>query len=172
VEIQEICNQQQYKVIYQHIPGIQNIQADALSRQSHQSPLYEATLPKTVFNKINKHWGPLMIDAFASRTNNQLTKYWSLQPDPTATATGALAQKWLKKGMYLLPPWKLIPQVIQQIRKQNIQKTVLITPNWPTQHWYPLITQLHQIQPPQQFRLKGWTMTAWLLSGKKENPRE
>ncbi|KAG1277774.1 hypothetical protein G6F66_012209 [Rhizopus arrhizus] len=39
VKIQDICNQYKLKVEYHHIPGVNNIQADQLSRQRMESPL-------------------------------------------------------------------------------------------------------------------------------------
>ncbi|KAG1135531.1 hypothetical protein G6F38_012729 [Rhizopus arrhizus] len=128
VKIQDICNQYNLKVEYHHIPGVNNIQADQLSRQRMESPLYEAMIPNHIFNKINKKWGPLTIDAFASRQNRQLHQFWSLRPDPEATALDAFNQRWTTRGMYLFPPWKFIPQTIIQLKRQKIRDAALITP--------------------------------------------
>ncbi|EIE76944.1 hypothetical protein RO3G_01648 [Rhizopus delemar RA 99-880] len=105
--------------------------------------------------------------------NKQSTsKVLELTTRPNSNSNGCTVAEMVEERYVSVSPWKLIPQVIQQLLKQRIQHAVLITPNWPTQHWYPLITQLHQIQQPQQFRLKGWSMTAWLLSAKKGKKRE
>ncbi|KAG1037455.1 hypothetical protein G6F43_012861 [Rhizopus delemar] len=167
VEIQDLCNYYNLKVEYQHIPGIENIQADKLSRTAIKSPLYEAQIPKKIFNMLNHQWGPLKIDAFASRTNHQLPRFWSLRPDPAAIALDAFSQPWEKTGMYLFPPWKLIPQVIQQIKRQKIQSAVLVTPLWTTQHWFPMVSRLKQLAKPITFKLQQWKMIAWKLSGRK-----
>lgn len=110
VSIQEISNQFNLEVEFQHVPGKDNIHADWLSRQQHdQSPLYKAQLPRQIFQQLNKNWGPLKLDVFADRVNTQLPRFWSLQPDPEAEAMDAFQQQWPKKGIYLFPPWKLIP---------------------------------------------------------------
>lgn len=164
IQIQEICNKYQLNVDYQHVPGVQNVQADALSRQhSTKIPLYETTLPRRVFRQLNKCWGPFKIDAFATRINAQLQQFWSIRPDPDASAQDAFQQAWTKKGMYLFPPWKLIPQVLHQITNQRIQDTTLITPHWTTQYWFPMILKMKYINPPLMFQLGRWKMIAWRL---------
>jgi hypothetical protein len=93
VQIQEICNQYHLDVEYQHIPGVHNVQADALSRQQrHHSPVYETTLPRRIFQQINKRWGPLKIDTFATKVNMRLAGFWSVRPDPDALAQDAFQQ--------------------------------------------------------------------------------
>lgn len=73
VQIQDICNRFQLDVEYQHIPGVKNIQAHALSRHQHsKNLLYESTIPTRIFQRINRKWGPLKIDAFANRINHKL----------------------------------------------------------------------------------------------------
>ncbi|KAG1486278.1 hypothetical protein G6F54_013284 [Rhizopus delemar] len=90
-------------VIYQHIKGVDNVEADQLSRT--KKPLYESTIPKRFFRTIQSLWGPLDIDMFASRQNTQLPRYWSLRPDPQAMATDAFLQQWPMTGLYAYPPW-------------------------------------------------------------------
>lgn len=115
VKIQDICNRYKIQVIYQHIPGIYNTTADQLSRT--KKPLYESTIPRKFFNWIQRTWGPLHLDMFATRQNKQLPRYWSLRPDPQAAATDAFLQNWSPTGMFAYPPWKLIPSVLQQVKQ-------------------------------------------------------
>jgi ribonuclease HI len=65
VQIQNVCNSYNLQVIYQHIKGINNVEADRLSRI--KKPLYESTIPRTFFQTIMDRWGPLTIDMFATR---------------------------------------------------------------------------------------------------------
>lgn len=55
IQIQELCNQHNIKVIYQHIPEILNTQAERLSRM--REPLYESIIPKKMFNCMQTRWG-------------------------------------------------------------------------------------------------------------------
>ncbi|KAG1136508.1 hypothetical protein G6F38_011997 [Rhizopus arrhizus] len=134
VKIQDLCNMYNLNVIYQHIKGVDNVEADQLSRT--KKPLYESTIPKRFFRTIQSLWGPLDIDMFASRQNTQLPRYWSLRPDPQAMATDAFLQQWPMTGLYAYPPWKLIPPVLRLIKKKRIRRIVLVTPWWPTQFWF------------------------------------
>lgn len=93
ISIQDICNEYNLEVEYQHIPGKENIQADQLSRYKHTTNLlHEASMPTTIFNQLNQMWRPLKIDAFETRTNTKLPIFWSILPDPDATANDAFQQ--------------------------------------------------------------------------------
>jgi hypothetical protein len=139
IEIQKLCNQYQVQLIYHHIPGIENKDADKLSRR--KISLYEWTLPRRWFQQLQRQWGhqTFKIDAFAVRHNKKLRTYWSLLPDPEAQATDSFNQVWPQTGLYLNPPWKLIPRVIRKIQESKIKKAVLITPLWSTQFWWSLL---------------------------------
>jgi hypothetical protein len=76
VQIQDLYNPYQLHVVYQHIAVVRNIEADKLSRIKFNL-LYEATIPRPVFKKINVMWGPLKIDAFVGTKNHQIAKFWS-----------------------------------------------------------------------------------------------
>lgn len=162
--IYELTARHNIQVQYQHVQGVKNVRADFLSRR--KKPLYEWKLPRRFFKMIQAQWGPLKLDAFATRENTRLPRFWSLQPDPQAEALDAFKQKWIKTGMYLHPPWKLIPKVIRKIQEDQVKSAVLVTPNWPSQFWWPLV--LHRSQAaPLTFQLnKQWSLTAWLLSGR------
>ncbi|KAI8875633.1 hypothetical protein K501DRAFT_280182 [Backusella circina FSU 941] len=54
---------------------------------------------------------------------HQLSKYWTWSTDTPALVVDALRQVWLPKGMYLYPPWKLMPQVLKKVQEQ---KSILV----------------------------------------------
>ena len=54
---------------------------------------YDWKLNPHVFNQINKMFGPLAMDLFASRLTAQLPRFFSCFPDPQAIATDAFLQK-------------------------------------------------------------------------------
>lgn len=169
IRIQELCNKFNIQPIYQHIPGVNNTQADMLSRI--RKPLYESPIPRKMFNKIQQRWGPLRLDAFAARHNKQLPNYWSLALDPEATAVNAFQQSWKIKGLYLYPPWRLIPRVLKQVKEQRLKRVVLVTPLWPSQFWYPMILKMKHIASPIIWKLNNkWSLAAWLLSTTTGSP--
>ena len=162
LQIQELINQFNLKIHFQHIPGVTNIQADRLSRRT--PPLYEWKLPTKWLQLIQSKWGQCTIDAFVARNNNLLPKIWSLHPDPAATAVDAFQQIWPRQGLYLQPPWKLIPKVLHMFNRQKVQDIILMTPYWKTQFWYPMILTLTK-EPPLIIPInKKWNLTAWKLS--------
>ncbi|KAG1369256.1 hypothetical protein G6F61_012487 [Rhizopus arrhizus] len=120
IQIQDICNTYNIQTIYQHIQGIHNTEADALSRK--KIPFHESAIPKKMFQWIEANWGKRRVDAFAARHNHQLTEYWTLNQDHNATAIDAFQQDWRIKGLYLYPPWKLIPQVLKKIKEQKLKE--------------------------------------------------
>ena len=67
-----------------------------------------------VFNKINKHLGPLQVALFASRVSTQLEIFCSWRLDPIAWGMDAFLQAWGKLSFANLP-WILIPRVLTQV---------------------------------------------------------
>lgn len=163
LEIQEIAAQHNIQLQYQHIAGIKNIKVDCPSRK--EKPLYERKLPKRFFKTIQGTWGPLQLDAFVTRKNTRLPRFWSQNPDLQAEATNAWNQRWMKTGLYLHPPWKFIPRVLRKLKSDRAKKTVFITPNWKSQYWWLMVLQ-QSLTMLITFKIcKQWFLAAWLLSG-------
>ena len=75
------------------------------------------------------------IDLFASRINNQFTKYVSYKPDPSALAIDAFTLDWSKLMFYASPPFSVIPAVLSKIVADKAMGDCIL-PDWPTQGWY------------------------------------
>ena len=164
LQIHNILLKWNITISYHHIPGVQNVAADELSRRKR--PLYEGAFPKKYFAKIEEKWGKRLIDAFATRLNNKVETFWSRFPDPAASATDAFQQPWPQKGLYLHPPWKLIPRTLQYFQAQRLREAILVTPYWPTQFWFPMILRLAS-RPPLIFKIRrNLSLAAWRLSGR------
>src|SRR6266540_3409435 len=162
-----------------YIPGLENGLADYLSRT--EPDRHDWILDRKVFQALQRERGPFVIDLFASRLSRQVENYFSWGPDPEAAGTDAFAHRWPSRGAYANPPWGLIPKVIEKIRKEKC-KIVLVTPRWPTQHWYADLLQLSYRSPivlpkiPNLLRPttwdgnrginpSRWDTIAWTLSG-------
>ncbi|KAG0250178.1 hypothetical protein BGZ95_007286, partial [Linnemannia exigua] len=81
---------------------------------------------------------------------------------------------------YICPPWNLIPRVLQKLKQEKVQATIIV-PNWSGAIWAPTIRTMatdHPIHLPRSAVLdpKGreygllsknptWSLTAWSLSG-------
>ena len=57
------------------------------------------------------------LDCFASRLNTELPKYISDKPDPYAYLIDAFCVHWVFCKCYLFPPFSLIGQTLQKIRR-------------------------------------------------------
>lgn len=64
-KVQDLCNLYHLDVIYQHIKGIDNVEAGKLSRT--KKPIYESAIPRSFFQQIQEKWDTLKIDIFLSR---------------------------------------------------------------------------------------------------------
>lgn len=169
LEIRALTSENNIALQCHHIAGKQNVIADQLSRTK---PAHEWTLPFTHLQHLCQIWKfQPTIDAFASRTNHRLTKYWSYRPDPTAAAMDAFKQQWPAKGLYLFPPWRLIPHVLQRIQQQQVKKAIMITPYWPMQHWWPMLMNQALKGPIAIHLTKNKILAAWLLSSKRTRNR-
>ena len=122
-----------------HLPGKDNIQADKLSRMYHGNT--EWAIRRDLFVKINKRFGPLDFDLFATRLNNQLPDYASWKPDPGAKLCDAMSFNWTTVCGYAFPPFILIGKVLKKVEHDKCKLT-LIVPEWPSQHWFPKLLTL------------------------------
>jgi ribonuclease HI len=164
LQIHELISKHNITVSFQHIRGIHNTVADRLSRT--QLPWYEQKLPTKLFKRIEGRWGRRKIDAFAAAHNHQTKIYWSLVPDPQAAAVNAFHQRWPANGLYLYPPWMLIPQVLRTLRTDRVKEAILVTPFWTTQFWFPMVQQLAKDEPMLLRLSSRLTLSVWRLSGR------
>ena len=124
----------------QHVPGVNNVFADLDSRQTLDR--YGWAFLPTLLTEIDRLWGPHTLEAFATADNSWLPRYCTRFPgDPRAAGTNGLLSPWHQENLWLNPPWILIPSVLTRLRQQSASAT-LVTPCWPTQHWYPVLVQL------------------------------
>ena len=135
----------------------------------------EWTLDPSLFQRIDRMWGPHTVDLFASRTNTQLPRFISWKQDPQALATNALTVPWIQENGFASPPWALISQCLAKIQREQSTLT-LVTPYWPSAIWFPILRNLALYPPlliqPQDhlaFSPDGtqldWTLAAWRISG-------
>ena len=126
------------------------------------------------------------IDLFATRLNNQVTRFYSWQPDPDALAINAFAQQWHENFMYAFPPFSMISRVLQKIEQERTERVLMILPMWPTQNWWPgalgmLVRAPYLLprkciflpqNPGETFPLKKIQMVAMCLSGNHTRTRD
>ena len=86
-----------------HIPGIDNVNADALSRNFNDS--VEWSLSPSMFRAITGRLGMPDVDMFASRLNHMVPRFFSWRPDPACEAVNAFSQSWHGVVGYAFPPF-------------------------------------------------------------------
>ncbi|XP_038072759.1 uncharacterized protein LOC119741137 [Patiria miniata] len=122
-----------------HIPGEENVTADALSRGWIATTEW-SLLPQvaqSIFRLIDRPH----VDLFASRMNNQLPIYCTRGPDPNAWQTDALSVRWDSLLAYAFPPISLVSRVLTKIEQEDCG-ILLIALFWPRQPWFPWLVRL------------------------------
>ena len=122
-----------------HIAGVENTEADYLSR--HKNDDLEWMLDRQIFVKIREIYGKFDVDLFASKNNFQFKPYVSYTPDKNASAVDALSINWSDIMCYIFCPFSLIATVLQKIATDKAE-AIIIAPIWPTQHWFPWLLQM------------------------------
>ena len=115
-----------------HIPGMQNVKADAASRKAYATDK-EWKLDDKVFWDINQHFGPFSVDLFASQTNAQCDQYVSWKPNPFAMHVDAFSMTWANPGLYAFPPFSVIGPVLTKVVWEKAS-LLIVLPLRPSQH--------------------------------------
>ncbi len=97
------CLERGIHLTAQHLPGKENVIADAESRVMRDRSNWMLNVIK-----IQETLGPLEVDLFASRLTTQLPRFYSWRLDPLAEATNAFLQDWRQVKGYANPPWNLV----------------------------------------------------------------
>ena len=126
------CLERNIHIQAQHLPGVLNQVADMESRSMRDRSDWK--LDRRIFLEVNRRYGPLEVDLFASRLTNQCRCYFSWRPDPFAEATDAFLQDWRIMRGFANPPWNLVPRVLRKAQSQEAD-VILIAPIWKTQPW-------------------------------------
>ena len=118
-----------------HIPGTQNTEAGLESRKNEVHT--EWKLRENIFSSIcsQLNTNP-KIDLFATRQNTQLSTFVSYRPDPKCIAINAFVLDWSQLDFYAFPSFVCLNRVLQKIYQDKAKGTV-ITPDWPSQPFYP-----------------------------------
>jgi len=139
------------------------------------------------FQKLDKLWGPHTVDAFASRINHQLPRYYSRWNEAEAEARDALKQDPTGENWFCNPPHVMIPYLLHWVQtfnsktnsQPNAVEFTLIT-RAPVA-WFTPILHAMAVQPPLLIddpqlmqpvvldkRVKeqptSWSFMAWRLS--------
>jgi hypothetical protein len=118
-------------LLVEWIPREENELADHLSKLIFTS---DWMLNPCIFHQLSAMHGPFNTDLFASHTNHQLPKFFSLHHTPGAAGTNAFSQHWGTKE-WCNPPFALVGRAIQHARACSASMC-LIAPYWPNARWW------------------------------------
>jgi ribonuclease HI len=122
-----------------HVPGVDNILPDALSRLS---PSGDYSLRQGVLQRALELLGAeIQIDWFACRRNRQHEQYCTLQNDRKAAGRDALQQDWSTKQGLMHPPIPLLTRCLEKVSREHAS-AVLVLPAWRGQLWTPMLQKL------------------------------
>ena len=94
-----------------------------------------------IFTKVKTKLGQPIINLFASRGNNKVKTFYSFYPDPLASGVDAFSFDWSQDIIYALPPFNLIPHVLQKIENEKTER-MLIVPVFVNQSWFTRLLTL------------------------------
>ena len=145
ISIWEWCINHNVWLTVAHIPGTDNVIADRESRKSRSDT--EWALDSHIFYKPVQECGFTPdVDLFASRLNNKCRKYISYRPDPGAQAVNAFTIPWGNLQFYAFPPFSIILKVLRKVNSE-IATGLIVVPHWPTQSWWPYLTDMLIAKP-------------------------
>ena len=150
LDIWSFCEKRNIWLLATHIPGVENVEADYLSRNFTDDTEWE--LSEDIFNSICRSCDYPDIDLFASRTNFKVPKFVSWMKDPDSVDTNAFSLHCGMLGLiYAFPPFRLAGRVMQKI-KADKASALLVVPDWPGQFWY---RHLMNREPGNKMFFKG-----------------
>ncbi|KAA6339759.1 MAG: hypothetical protein EZS28_052585, partial [Streblomastix strix] len=116
-----------------HIKGVDNRQADALSRLELAGDYQIRT--KYLTTALLQLGLTLQEDMFATKSNAKCTIYYSPTQEEAAAGTGGLQAVWSNKTILINPPLTLMGKVVQKLRTVSNCTAVVIAMDWPNQWW-------------------------------------
>ena len=147
IRLLRYCDQKDIHLQPVHLPGVRNVQADALSRVG-QTLSTEWEINSQLLLPVFRQWGTPQTDLFATFSNKKCEQFVSPFPDPRAHSVDALSIPWQGMGLrYAFPPFKLLPAVLSKFRQSPDCQMILIAPRQLSASWIPELLQLSRVEP-------------------------
>ena len=147
IRLLKFCDRKRIRLVPVHLPGSRNIQADALSRVG-QTLATEWAINGQLLHPVFSAWGTPVIDLFATFANRKLPVFASPFPDQRAKYVDAMSVPWSGMGMvYAFPPFKMLPAVLNKIRRSHNLSVILIAPRLMSASWMPELLEQSRCPP-------------------------
>ena len=127
IKIWQLCVDNGIWLKATHIPGVNNIEADRLSRSLET---HDYSLSQSAFDDLVSYlnFRP-EVDLFASQNTKKLRRYVTKSFDPFAWKVDAFSFKW-ERALYMFPPLCMISATVEKFIRDCVPEGVLITPFW------------------------------------------
>ena len=132
------CHQHGIVIQSSWIPRDLNEFADHYSKRIDWS---DVQLNHEVYLDLQMAWRVQFdTDLFASHESRHTGRFFSFFWTPGNSGVNAFAQQW-GHNSFAFPPYKLIPRVLEQAKRQRVSNFCLIIPRWPLATWWHRLTE-------------------------------
>jgi hypothetical protein len=134
IDLFELAEAYELRLRAVHVPGKENVIADALSRQTDSAD-YE--IRDDVFEWLLEIFeANVSIDLFARQETTKAGRYYTRDSD-------ALSQSWAGEDgvMYAFPPMVLIQKTLNKLKKDK-GRMILVSPMWQSGVWMPTLAEM------------------------------
>ena len=186
-QLHSFAMKRQLEVWAEYIPGELNRRADRVSRI--REDYSDKQLHPELFCLVQRAFGPLKIDLFASRMDRQVRDYVSLRAEKSALYQDAFSLPLPRHQLlWANPPYIMIGRLLAKIRRERATNVVVLAPFWESAPWWPLLRELLVDRPlllprgPGMFinpltqeevqEFPKWEVLAWRLSGERSQVEE
>jgi len=142
VKLHHVLTTNAISLTTEHLPGVLNQAADALSRLQDRE---DWMLARPLFRQVQRHWGRCFTtDRFASHLNHQCKRFWSRYHCPGSSGVDSLnapAADWQEHYNWCNPPWSLLPETVHKFMSLPNAHGVVVTPWWPNRPWFACLMQ-------------------------------
>ena len=135
MDIYQSCLLNAINIDIQWIPRDLNSAADDFSKFIDYD---DYTINDSVFNAVEKLWGPHSCDRFACSYNAKVPLFNSRFYQPGSSGVNAFSQDWSLHNNWLCPPVYLTCKVIHHMKLCSAKGT-LIVPLWKSAHFWPIL---------------------------------
>ena len=118
------------------IPREENMKADLLSRQSDCD---DWGIEHWVYAYLSKLWGNFTFDRFVSDYNTKCDRFNSKFYCVGTSGIDAFKYNWSGENNWLVPPPTLIPKVINKLKREKCEGTLVI-PEWKSAPYWCMLT--------------------------------
>jgi ribonuclease HI len=124
------------QIMASHIPGVDNVIADKLSRLARSGDYQIRT--ETLENGLRQLGTTVQVDLFATRDNRKSRDFVSINNDPLARGRNAFSMAWRGFLPLIHPPIPLILRCLRKVAEEKV-RGVMIVPHWQGQPWNQML---------------------------------